>query len=133
LEVERRSKDVHLYEEVGDADLTCRADAYALEQLFRNILENAIAACVEPGRITIRCQDTSLDATPAIEVAIHDNGPGFEPGVRRKVFEPFFTTRTKGTGLGMAIAHRIAEAHGGRIAVGPDDGTGAEILLTLPR
>jgi len=55
------------------------------------------------------------------------------PEQRTRIFEPFFTTKTKGTGLGMAIAKRILEAHGGRIAVGGDSAPGAEIILTLPR
>ena len=52
---------------------------------------------------------------------------------RQRIFEPFFTTKTKGTGLGRAIAQRILEAHGGRIAVGTPPGPGAEIQLLLPR
>ena len=62
-----------------------------------------------------------------------DNGPGIGPEQRSKVFDPFFTTKAKGTGLGMAIARRIVEAHGGRIAVGDADGPGAVFLITLPR
>ena len=52
---------------------------------------------------------------------------------KRKVFEPFFSTKPKGTGLGMAIARRFIEAHGGRIAVGEEQGRGAEFVLTLPK
>ena len=55
---------------------------------------------------------------PAIEVRVRDNGPGLAPEARQSVFEPFFTTKTKGTGLGMAIARQIVEAHGGQIGVG---------------
>ena len=64
---------------------------------------------------------------------MRDDGPGLGPEQKRKIFEPFYTTKTKGTGLGMTIAKRIVEAHGGRIAVGEDGGPGAEIILTLPR
>ena len=64
---------------------------------------------------------------------MHDNGPGIAPEQRPKIFDPFFTTKAKGTGLGMAIAKRIVEAHGGRIALGDDDETGAVFLLTLPK
>jgi len=51
----------------------------------------------------------------------------------RRIFEPFFTTKTKGTGLGMAIAQRIVQSHGGRIGAGPPDQPGAEIIVLLPR
>ena len=64
---------------------------------------------------------------------MRDNGPGLSSEQRRRIFEPFFTTKTKGTGLGMAIAQRIVEAHGGQIAVGTPPGRGAEIQLLLPR
>jgi signal transduction histidine kinase len=68
-----------------------------------------------------------------VEIRIRDNGPGLEPRARREVFEPFFTTKSKGTGLGMAIAKRILDAHGGVIAVGDVGAPGAEFVLTLPR
>jgi len=74
-----------------------------------------------------------LDGRPALRIAVRDNGPGLSPEQRQRIFDPFFTTKTKGTGLGMAIAKRIIDAHGGRIAVGNVAGPGAEILLTLPR
>jgi signal transduction histidine kinase len=64
---------------------------------------------------------------------VSDNGPGIAPEQRAQVFEPFFTTKAKGTGLGMAIAKRIVEAHGGRIAVGDVRGPGAVFLITIPR
>jgi hypothetical protein len=64
---------------------------------------------------------------------VRDNGPGLTAEQRQRIFEPFFTTKTKGTGLGMAIAQRILEAHGSRIAIGPPPGPGAEIQLLLPR
>jgi signal transduction histidine kinase len=53
--------------------------------------------------------------------------------MRPKVFDPFYTTKAKGSGLGMAIAKRIVEAHGGQIAVGESDGPGAVFLVTLPK
>src|SRR5207253_6562752 len=101
------------------------------EQVFRNIFENALAATPGAAEVTVRCAPTSLDGRPAVLVSVRDNGPGLGAEQRRRIFEPFYTTKTKGTGLGMAIAQRIVEAHGGRIGVGP--GPGAEILLTLPR
>jgi signal transduction histidine kinase len=52
---------------------------------------------------------------------------------RARIFEPFFTTKTRGTGLGMAIARRLVEAHGGQLELGPARERGAEIVMTLPR
>ena len=133
LEVERSEKNVSLREQRDETDLICKADPNALEQVFRNVFENAISACLEPGEIVICSSQTSIDGQEAIEIRVRDNGPGFDSETERKIFEPFFTTKTKGTGLGMAIARRIVEAHGGRIAVGEDSSNGAEIVITLPR
>lgn len=67
-----------------------------------------------------------------VEIGILDNGPGVSPDARERVFDPFYTTKTKGTGLGMAIAQRIVLAHGGRIELGEYD-SGAEFFVTIPR
>jgi hypothetical protein len=101
-------------------------------QVFRNLLENSLAACGDPVVIEIDCRDVQLDGQPAVELRTVDNGPGLSAEARRNVFEPFFTTKTKGTGLGMAIARRIIDAHGGKIAVG-DSSAGAEFVITLLR
>jgi PAS domain S-box-containing protein len=126
-------RDTRLREETAGVDLGCDADRFRLAQVFRNILENALAACPDPVRVTVSCRATDLGGRPALEVAVRDNGPGLSAEQRRRIFEPFFTTKVKGTGLGMAIAKRIVEAHGGQIAVGAGPPPGAEIVLTLPR
>ena len=86
----------------------------------------------EPVEIKVLCTRAEIDGQPAIRIAFRDNGPGLIAEQRQRIFEPFFTTKTKGTGLGMAIAKRIVEAHGGQIAVGSGSDRGAEILVTLP-
>jgi PAS domain S-box-containing protein len=133
LALRRQDKKAALHEETDGLDLNCPVDPFRLEQVFRNILENSLAACPSSARIDVRCSEALLDDKPAVCVAVQDNGPGLSPEQRRRIFEPFYTTKTKGTGLGMAIARRIVEAHGGRIAVGDGLGRGAEILITLPR
>jgi signal transduction histidine kinase len=131
LALRRQGRDAVLDDELDGVELVCAVDAFRLEQVFRNILENALAACADPVRIAIRGHATELAGQPAVRIAVRDNGPGLNPEQARRIFDPFFTTKSKGTGLGMAIAKRIVEAHGGRIAVGA--GPGAEILITLPR
>lgn len=133
LAEQRQGRTVTLREENNDADLVCLVDPFRLEQVFRNILENALAACKDPVQITITCSEAELGGQAALRVAVRDNGPGLNAEQQRRIFEPFYTTKTKGTGLGMAIAQRIIEAHGGRIAVGAPAGPGTEILLLLPR
>jgi PAS domain S-box-containing protein len=134
LAVRRQGRQACLREECAETDTNCAVDPFRLEQVFRNILENALAACRDPVEVVVRCQAVDLNGRPAARVAVGDNGPGLSAEQRRRIFEPFFTTKTKGTGLGMAIARRIVEAHGGHIAVGSAGSPGgAEILITLPR
>ena len=132
LEVSRQEKEVVLRECGAEIDLSCSADWFAMGQVFRNILENAITACAEPGVIEIDWRECELAETPALEIRFRDNGPGIAEGDRGRVFDAFFTTRTKGTGLGMAIARRIVEAHGGRLTLG-NPTSGAEFIVALPR
>src|SRR5262249_12337375 len=94
---------------------------------------NALAACPDPVRVTVRCTAAELAGRPAVRIAVRDNGPGLNPEQQQRIFEPFYTTKTKGTGLGMAIAKRIVEGAVGGRAVGPEEGGGAEIVRALPR
>ncbi|HMB03504.1 MAG TPA: HAMP domain-containing sensor histidine kinase, partial [Isosphaeraceae bacterium] len=129
----REGREAVLREEIGGLDLHCAVDPSRLEQVFRNLLENSLAACRDPVEIAIHCTPAEVDGHPALRVAVRDHGPGLGPEQKQRLFEPFFTTKTKGTGLGLSITKRIVEAHGGRIAVGEEGGPGAEIILTLPR
>jgi PAS domain S-box-containing protein len=133
LAVRRQGRTADLIERVDRVNLRCVVDPFRLEQVFRNMLENSLAACHDPVRITVSCEDARLERTPAMRVVVRDNGPGLNPEQRARIFEPFFTTKTKGTGLGMAIARRIVEAHGGQIAVGPEGSPGTAIHILLPR
>jgi PAS domain S-box-containing protein len=129
----RQGRAATLHESTGGMDLACWVDQFRLEQVFRNILENSLAACAGPVRIEITCSAAEIEGRPAVRVAVRDNGPGLTLEQKQRIFEPFFTTKTKGTGLGMAIARRIIEAHGGQIAVESSPGQGATLIVTLPR
>lgn len=133
LEHERNGRRASLRQEILTADTGCVVDPLRLEEVFRNILENSLAAC--PGEVVIsaRLTDSAMGGRQALEAAIHDNGPGLTGEQREKIFQPFYSTKSRGSGLGMAIARRIVEAHGGRIAVGNTDGCGTEILVLIPR
>jgi hypothetical protein len=133
LETSRRGRDAKLVEDCGDTDLNVSADRFRIVQLFRNLLENSLAACSDPVVIQVACRDAHFDGQSAVEIRVRDNGPGLTPAARQSVFEPFFTTKTKGTGLGMAIARRIVESHGGKISVGDGSRSGAEFVITLMR
>lgn len=132
LGVARQIRSSTLTEDLGGLELRMRVDPFRLGQVFRNILDNALAACAEPIEIKIVASRVELAGQPAFQIAFRDNGPGLNAEQRQRIFDPFFTTKTKGTGLGMAIAKRIVEAHAGTISVGSRGGRGAEILVTLP-
>ncbi len=133
LEPAAREKHAELRDLADSVDLACTADPFRLCQVFRNILENALAACSSPAVIEISAADALIGDRPATRVQVRDNGPGICAEHRQKIFDPFFTTKAKGTGLGMAIAKRIVEAHGGLISVGDGDRPGASFLITLSK
>ncbi|MGE5193938.1 MAG: response regulator, partial [Deltaproteobacteria bacterium] len=112
LTAQRAGRDARLEYPDGEGRMTCRVDRFAIEQVFRNVLENSLSACDDPVRIAARFRAARLGDRPAIEVSLADNGPGLAMEARARIFEPFFTTKTRGTGLGMAISRRIVEAHG---------------------
>jgi len=122
-----------LLRERGDPDLACSGEAFRLIQVFRNILDNALSAAHDPVVIDVEWAEASGAVQASVGIVIRDNGPGLTPEQRRNLFQPFYTTKTHGTGLGMAIAKRIIDAHEGTITAGTDDGRGATILITLPR
>lgn len=132
LEVARAGRDARLIISDGPHECRCEVDRFALEQVFRNVLENSLSAGEDPVEIAVRFRLTHLDGRPALEVSLTDNGPGLSPEARKRIFEPFFTTKTKGTGLGMPIVQRLVEAHGGTIAVGGADQRGTTIIVTIP-
>jgi signal transduction histidine kinase len=132
LAVERQKHPATLRIGAFEGIPRCQADALALERVFRNVLENSLTCGAVPVRIDVELSIATLHDRPAYRVTFQDNGPGLSAETRARVFEPFYTTKTKGTGLGMAISRRLVEAHGGRIEVGESSGPGAEIVITLP-
>jgi signal transduction histidine kinase len=133
LRHEHQGRDMSLRQEVQLVETRCDVDASRLAQVFRNVLENALSVCREPALIEVSFADVLVGGTSMLRIAIRDNGPGIDSRQREQIFTPFYTTKSHGSGLGMAIARQVVEAHGGRIGVAVRDGPGAEILIDLPR
>jgi signal transduction histidine kinase len=110
---------------------TVRADGEKLRQVFANVLDNAIDAmeAIPEGRRIDVFVENGGDLGI---VRIADNGCGIAPEKAERIFNPFFTTKEKGTGLGMAISRKIVEAHGGTIALASEVGRGTEFRITVP-
>jgi signal transduction histidine kinase len=113
-----------------------------LNQVFMHLISNAIDALesqpqqeskTRQSRHQIIIQTQKINEK-TIQVKIADNGPGIDEAIRRKIFDPFYTTKPpgKGTGLGLSIVYRVVEKHGGKIEVSSEPGKGAEFRLTLP-
>jgi len=108
------------------------ADNIQIEQVMINLLHNAIEAVVtaKTGIPTLTISSRRTDHH--IEIAVHDNGPGLDPSMANKIFDAFYSTRTDGMGLGLAISRSIIEAHGGQLRVESQPGAGATFYFTLP-
>lgn len=110
---------------------TIVADGEKLRQVFVNVIDNAtdaLEAVVEDRRLEVSIENGARGAT----VRVRDNGTGIPADKIDRIFNPFFTTKEKGTGLGMAISKKIVEAHEGSINVVSEEGRGAEFVVTLP-
>jgi signal transduction histidine kinase len=111
---------------------TVRADADKLRQVFTNVIDNAIDAMESnAGERRLEFGIVSLHPGTA-SVVIRDNGCGIAEDKLAKIFNPFYTTKKNGTGLGMGIAKKVMDAHSGRIEVQSKPGTGTEFRLSIP-
>ncbi len=112
--------------------LPARVDARLLGRAVRNLIENAIRASAGGGRVTLRLEAQGSRA----RIAVLDEGPGVAPELLPRIFDPYFSTHDTGTGLGLPIARRIAEEHGGEIAARnrteAEGRRGLEVAIMLP-
>ena len=107
-----------------------RADRVQLEEVILNLLQNALEATADRADGTIRFAAAQQGAT--IVVAVSDNGPGLAPEARNRLFEPFFTSKLGGLGLGLSLSRSIVEAHGGRLSADEQAPPGATFRFYLP-
>jgi signal transduction histidine kinase len=104
------------------------ADATRLETLFVNLLENAALAMNHSGNISI----VVAASASAAQISVADDGPGVAPEIHARIFEPFFSGTEGHTGLGLAVATQVVEAHGGSIVARNGTAGGASFVVSLP-
>ncbi len=114
--------------EQGAAGARVLASRDALTGALVNLLENAMQNCPPGARVSLSSQLENEQ----VWLRVADNGPGIEPAMLERLFEPFFTTRPDGTGLGLAIVRSVAQAHGGEVEVHSTLGQGSMFALRLP-
>jgi signal transduction histidine kinase len=114
--------------ETPDGAITARFDAKLLMRAVRNLLENALRASAGGGRVAVRVARQEK----VVRIAVADDGPGVPPDLLPRIFDPYFSTHDSGTGLGLPIARRIAEEHGGAITAQNRPEGGLEVAITIP-
>ena len=104
-----------------------QGDGMQLRQALRNLIENALHATGSSGEVRLRAHDRH----GTIEISVADSGPGVAPEIRPRLFEPLISNKPGGTGLGLPLAKRFIERHGGTILYAPGD-AGARFIIKLP-
>jgi signal transduction histidine kinase len=129
----REAAGVRWKVQLPDLALTVTADRDKLEQALLNLVLNAIQAATPETLIAVFARDADVDGRKYAAISVNDSGPGIPAEQLPRVFEPFFTTRKHGTGLGLSNAKKIVDAHAGRIEIHSDLGGGTEVKLLLPQ
>jgi signal transduction histidine kinase len=136
IENQAKAREVTIHMEISGEPITVRGFEDRLKQLFLNLIINGSEAMPTGGVLsilaeTVPCKNPETGAARAV-VSVQDTGEGIAPEKIRRLFEPFFSTRTRGTGLGLTIADRIAKEHGGAILVESIPGKGSKFTVELP-
>jgi len=123
------ARGAHLDQSMPPDALMVHGNGATLEQLVLNLLLNAAAALPAQGSASVQAR--LLD--DAVEITVRDDGRGIAPEELDRVFDPFYTTREDGTGLGLTIVQRIADAHGADLCIESQPGVGTTVRLSMPR
>ncbi len=112
----------------SDAPLI-EADEHQVEQVLMNLVLNAAHASADGASVRVR----TVALPQSVELRVEDDGHGMDPPTAQRALQPFFTTRARGTGLGLPICKRIVEEHGGTLRIESAPGRGTTVIVTLPR
>jgi signal transduction histidine kinase len=118
-----------------DSEGPIHGDAEKLRRVVINLVANAFDALEQAGTKDPRVRVLAGEnlAGDLVWLRVRDNGPGMPPEVRERIFDPFYTSKQGGTGLGLALVRKVVDAHGGQVEVATAPGGGTEFVVTLPR
>ena len=125
---ERYSSSIVVRRRFDASPISIKADGERLGQALWHLLLNAAQAMRDRGQLDVQTRQIGRK----VEISVHDSGPGIPANVMPRIFEPLFSTKTRGAGLGLAIARRIVEEHGGTITAQSEAGKGARFIVRLP-
>ncbi|MFW6112823.1 MAG: ATP-binding protein [Thermodesulfobacteriota bacterium] len=128
MQEQAQSQGVTLQERLDPHLPALQADPNQMKQVLLNLVKNALEAVDSGGRVTL----SSGTEDRQVWFAVEDNGGGMPPEVLEKIFNPFFTTKEKGTGLGLAVIHKIVADHHGEVSVSSTPDQGTTIRVNLP-
>ena len=120
--------ELHLTESY--AELTGNREA--LHGAIQNLINNALQACGDSANLMLSAHLCEQNNVKAVIISLRDDGPGIPKNLQEQIFEPFYTTRSRGTGLGLAVVKSVAHAHNGTMWVESEDGQGTKFSLFLP-
>lgn len=127
-----RSSTVEIKLELDGVPDSVEGDKDLIERAFINIVENALQAMPNGGRLVVSGTCAEKDGDSFVTLAFRDTGEGMDTLVRSRARDPFFTTRASGTGLGLAIVERVMKAHGGTVELAKNDDAGSTVKVMLP-
>jgi signal transduction histidine kinase len=140
------TQHIKLEVDIPQSDLMVEGDAMQIQQVILNFCLNAMDAMPQGGNLRIRAtkgnvgkqnsekqkRDTMCNAANNITISVQDTGPGISESAKDLIYQPFFTTKPNGIGLGLGICQRIAKAHGGNIDAENNPNGGATFTFNLP-
>ena len=132
MDLKKLFPEEYIHFEIPSSDLTLYIDRAQIEQVFINLLKNAREACGRQSDKDIRVEVIISPAGNKL-LTVSDNGEGILPDVLDKIFVPFFTTKTSGSGIGLSLCKQIMTLHEGSINVKSESGKGSKFILTFPK
>lgn len=131
-EIRPKTEGMKIKESYNSDKIFVMGDKALLRRAIFNIIDNAVDALLAKREETKVVDISTWDEEEFVVVCIRDTGHGMSEEIKRKIFTPFFTTKSRGTGLGLCVVGKIVEAHSGRLEVNSEEGKGTEVKIVFP-